>query len=267
MKAHWEQRMKRIQTNDDLQQADFQGPKAQEAAERGALVTQYAPLVKLLANRMAMRLPPSVSVDDLISAGSVGLLDAIDKYDPGKDAQLKTYAEFRIRGAILDELRSMDWLPRSARKKARQMEQATLAVEQKLSRPAHSSEIAAEMSVDMDTYYAMSDQARDVEVLSLDHSVERYHNNSGSKRSFESLISGDDNPFDRVATQELKKVMTDEIKALSEKEQIVISLYHYEGLTLREIGEVIGLTESRVSQIHTKAIKKLRSRFASYLEA
>ncbi|MBW1895514.1 MAG: FliA/WhiG family RNA polymerase sigma factor [Deltaproteobacteria bacterium] len=259
--------MKRIQTNDDLQQADFQGSKAQEEAARSALVAQHAPLVKLLANRMAMRLPPSVSVDDLISAGSVGLLDAIDKYDPGRDAQLKTYAEFRIKGAILDELRSMDRLPRSARKMARQMEQATMAVEQKLSRPAHSSEIAAEMSVDMDAYYRMLDQARDVEVLSLDDCVERYHNDSGSKRSFESLISGDDNPFDRVATQELKKVMTDEIKALPEKEQMVISLYHYEGLTLREIGGVIGLTESRVSQIHTKAITKLRSRFASYLEA
>ena len=267
MKAHREQRMKRTQTNNDVQQAELQGSMAQEDAERGALVARYAPLVKLLANRMAMRLPPSVSVDDLISAGSVGLLDAIDKYDPGKDAQLKTYAEFRIKGAILDELRSMDWLPRSARKMARQMEGATMAVEQKLSRPAHSSEIAAEMCVDIDTYHGMLDQAREVEVLSLDDCVERYNNGSGPKRSFESLISGDDNPFDRVAAQELKKVMTDEIKALAEKEQMVISLYHYEGLTLREIGEVIGLTESRVSQIHTKAITKLRSRFASYIGA
>jgi RNA polymerase sigma factor for flagellar operon FliA len=257
--------MNRIETKKHKQTVDGQSPQVHENPDRNALVAQFVPLVKMLANRMAMRLPPSVSVDDLISAGSLGLLDAIDKYDPGKDTQLKTYAEFRIRGAILDELRSLDRLPRSARKTARRMEQATAAAEQRLSRPAEGMEVAAEMDVDLDTYYTMLDSAREVDVVSLDDCLDRRYDDSRSGRSFESLISGDDNPFDRVVNEELKKVMADEIRSLSEKEQMVISLYHYEGLTLKEIGEVIGLTESRVCQIQTKAITRLRSRFASYI--
>ena len=245
--------------------AHFGGAETPGELERSALVAKYAPLVKLLAGRMAMRLPSSVSVDDLVSAGSVGLLDAIEKFDPAKDVQLKTYAEFRIRGAILDELRSMDRLPRSARKMARQIEQTTVAVERRLNRPADDAEIAEEMGVDLDVYYNMLDSARDVDVLSLDECIESHHHDCGPKRPYESLISGDDNPFDQVVTQELKHVITDEIKTLSEKEQLIISLYYYDGLTLREIGEVIGLTESRVSQIHSKAVSRLRSRFASFL--
>jgi RNA polymerase sigma factor for flagellar operon FliA len=236
-----------------------------DQARRNALATQYAPLVRLLANRVAMRLPPSVAVDDLVGAGNVGLLDAIDKFDPRKDVQLKTYAEFRIRGAILDELRSMDWLPRSVRKTARHIERAASEVERRVSRPADGPEIAEELGVDLDTYYDMTGLARDVDVLSLDEVVENHGNDAVCRRSYESLISGDDNPFDHVLTHQLKQALAKEIKALAERDQLVISLYYHEGLTLREIGEVIGLTESRVSQIHSKAVKKLRSKFKSYL--
>jgi len=213
-----------------------------------------------------MRLPPSVSVDDLISAGIMGLLDAIEKFDPSKEVQFKTYAEFRIRGAILDELRSMDWIPRSIRKKVREMEQAIIAVERKLRRPAEDSEIAGHMGVDLDTYYDMLDKARGIDLLSFDEYVDSHKDNFESKKSFKSLIRGDYDPVDHIMSQELKEVIADGIKGLREKEQMVVSLYYYKGLTLKEIGEVMGLTESRISQIHTKAIIKLRTRLRTYSE-
>ncbi len=237
-----------------------------DKAERDALIARYAPLVKLLANRMAMRLPPSVSVDDLISAGIIGLLDAIGKFDPSKEVQFKTYAEFRIRGAILDELRSMDWIPRSIRKKVREIEQAIIVVERKLGRPAEDSEIAGQIGVDLDTYYDMLDKARGIDLLSFDEYVDSHSDSFESKKSFKSLIRGNYDPIDHIMTQELKEVISDGIKALSKKERMVVSLYYYKGLTLKEIGEVMGLTESRISQIHTKAIIKLRTRLRSYSE-
>jgi len=255
--------MPRMQARDNYSKTTLESSGTRDEA-------QYAPLVRFLANRIAMRLPPNVSMDDLISAGSLGLLDAIEKFDPRRDAQLKTYAEFRIKGAILDELRSMDWLPRSIRKKIREMEKVTTAVEQRLSRPAEDSEIAGQMGIDLETYYEMLDKAQDIELLSLDEYVDS-HSGESSKTSYESLIRGDDNPIDHMMTQELKEVIADGIKALGikalpEKEQMVVSLYYYDGLTLKEIGEIMGLTESRVSQIHTKTIMRLRTRFTSYFE-
>jgi RNA polymerase sigma factor for flagellar operon FliA len=215
---------------------------------------------------MAMRLPPSVTVDDLISAGIMGLLDAIDKFDPGKEVKFKTYAEFRIRGAILDELRSMDWIPRSVRRKVREIEQAIIAAERKLSRPAEDSEIAEQMGIDLDTYYEILDKARGIDLLSFDEYVDSHTDDFESKKSFKSLMRGDYDPVDHVIIQERKEIVADGINALPEKEQMVVSLYYYKGLTLKEIGKVMGLTESRISQIHTKAIMKLRTRLRSYSE-
>jgi RNA polymerase sigma factor for flagellar operon FliA len=258
--------MPRIEARDDFSKTHLDSSKARDELDRGALITKYAPLVRFLANRIAMRLPPSVSIDDLISAGSLGLLDAIEKFDPRREAQLKTYAEFRIKGAILDELRNMDCLPRSARKRIREMEQAISAVEQKLNRPAEDSEIAVQMGIDLDTYYDMLDKAQGIELLSLDEYVES-HKGESLKRLCENLAPEDDNPIDHMMTHELKVVIADGIKALPEKEQMVVSLYYYDGLTLKEIGEIMGLTESRVSQVHTKIIMRLRTRLASYFEA
>jgi len=237
-----------------------------DGAERDALIVKYAPLVKYLANRMAIRLPPSVSVDDLISAGIIGLLDAIEKFDPSKEVQFKTYAEFRIKGAILDELRSMDWVPRSIRKKVRQIENAIITAERKLNRPAEDLEIAGEMGIDLDTYYDMLDKARGIDLLSFDEYLDSHTDNFESKKSFKSLIAGDYDPIDHIMTRELKEVIADGIKVLPKKEQMVVSLYYYKGLTLKEIGKVVGLTESRISQIHTKGIIRLRTRLKSYLE-
>jgi RNA polymerase sigma factor FliA len=255
-----------MQTTEHRQETDIGWSGVTDVAERNALVAKYAPLVKFLANRIAMRLPPNVSIDDLISAGSLGLLDAIEKFDPGRAVQLRTYAECRIKGAILDELRSMDWMPRSIRKRVREMDQATAAVEQKLRRPARDSEIARQMGIDLDTYFNVFDTALDLEVLSLDECVERAQNNPGSERSHKDLIRGDDNPVDHVMARELKEVIAAGIKALPKKDQIVVSLYYYDGLTLKEIGEVMGLTESRISQIHSKAISKLRTKLKAYFK-
>jgi RNA polymerase sigma factor for flagellar operon FliA len=234
--------------------------------DRDDLIIEYAPLVKLLANRMAMRIPPSVSVDDLVSAGIMGLVDAIDRYDPSRDVKFKTYAEFRIRGAMLDELRSLDWVPRSTRKKIRKMEQAIQAVEARLNRPAEDTEICEEMEISMEAYYDILNAARGVELLSLDGYVKDEKDNSDSKRTFKSLVRGDSDPDNQVLNFELKEVIVEAMKSLSKKEQMVISLYYYDELTLKEIGEVIELTESRISQIHTKAIIKMRARLRSYYE-
>ncbi|NVL89379.1 MAG: FliA/WhiG family RNA polymerase sigma factor [Desulfobacterales bacterium] len=241
-------------------------PSPKDESERDALVTRYAPLVKFLANRMAIRLPPSVSVDDLISAGIMGLLDAIEKFDPGREVKFKTYAEFRIKGAILDELRSMDWIPRSIRKKVREMERAINAVEQRLSRPAEDSEIAEQMGIDLEAYYDTLDKARGIDLLSLDRNIDSHKDNPESKRSYKNLIRGDYDPGDHVMTRELNEVIANGIRELAEKEQLVLSLYYYNGLTLKEIGEVMGLTESRISQIHTKAVIRLRTKIRSYFE-
>ncbi|MBW1739619.1 MAG: FliA/WhiG family RNA polymerase sigma factor [Deltaproteobacteria bacterium] len=258
--------MRRVQAKGNYGKTS-ERPRTMDEAERGALIAKYAPLVKFLASRMAIRLPPSVSIDDLISAGIMGLLDAIEKFDARKEVQFKTYAEFRIKGAILDELRSMDWIPRSVRKKVHEVERAIMAVERKLGRPADDSEIAAQMGIDLGTYYEMLDKARGVELLSLDKCIGSHKDNSESKKSYESLIRGDHDPGDFVMGRELKQVIANGIKALSKKEQMVVSLYYYNELTLREIGEVMGLTESRISQLHTQAIIKLRTKLKSYFEA
>lgn len=258
--------MQRVQAKRTYASSSRKWPNTANERERSALILEYAPLVKLLANRLAMRVPPSVSLDDLTSAGILGLLDAIDRFDPSREVQFKTYAEFRIRGAMLDELRSLDWVPRSTRKKIHDMEKAIVAVQERLGRPADDLEIAEQMGIDLNTYHNILSMARGIELLSLDGYVKNDKDNSESKRSFKSLIQGDDDPRDHLMTVEVRRVVANAIKALSEKEQIVISLYYYDELTLKEIGEVIGLTESRISQIHTKAIVKLRARLRLYYE-
>jgi RNA polymerase sigma factor for flagellar operon FliA len=242
------------------------GRKIRNETERQDLIVEYAPLVKFVANRMAMRVPPSVSLDDLISAGIMGLLDAVDRFDPSRQVQFKTYAEFRIRGAMLDELRSMDWVPRSTRKKIHEMERAITAVEGRLKRPADDLEIAEEMAIDLDTYYGVLNKARGLELLSIDEYLKDDRDHSESKKTFQNLIPGDDDLGDHIMASELRRVIADSLKTLSEKEQTVLSLYYYDELTLREIGEVLDLTESRISQIHTKAIVKLRPKLKSYYD-
>ncbi|MFH1674198.1 MAG: FliA/WhiG family RNA polymerase sigma factor [Pseudomonadota bacterium] len=234
--------------------------------DRESLIIQYAPFVKYIAGKMAMKVPPNISLDELISAGTLGLVDAVNKFDPGRDIQFKTYAEFRIKGAILDELRGMDQFSRSIRKKIHSIEDAISATDAKLGRPAEDSEIAREMGVGLEEYYELLADVQGYSILSLDEFIKTGSNNTESQESYKNQIKGNKTPAHHVDRMELRKVIANALKTLTSKEQMVISLYYYDELTLKEIGSVMDLTESRISQIHTKAIIKLKIRLKSYYE-
>jgi len=198
-------------------------------------------------------------MDDLWSAGVIGLMDAIDKYDPKRDNKFKTYAEFRIRGAILDELRAQDWIPRSMREKAKGVERANQRLEQKLGRAPKQNEVAREMNLTLDEYYETLRICSSVSLISLDE-VGSFSN--GDRKSLLALLeaSPDTNPLTQLTGSELKEQLSLAIQELPEKQRMVLSLYYFEDLNLKEIGEVLNVTESRVSQLHTQAVLKLRSK-------
>lgn len=225
---------------------------------REQLILEHAPLIKYIAHRIALRVPPHIEVQDLIDAGVVGLIDAIEKYDPSKDVKFKTYAEFRIRGAIFDELRSLDWVPRSIRKMINKLEETYLTLEQRLGRPATDEEVAEEMDLQVEDFYQILRQASGVSLTSIDQTL---NIDNSSKTVLEVLEdSPDKNPLGQYSINEMKELVAKAINNLPEKERLVISLYYYEELTMKEIGKVLNLTESRVSQIHTKTILRLRGR-------
>ncbi len=233
---------------------------------RGKIINEFAPLIKYIASRIAIRLPPHIDLNDLINAGVIGLIDAIEKFDASKQIKFKTYAEFRIRGAILDELRSMDWVPRSVRQKARKVEDAYSRLEYNLGRPASDDEVAKEMNVDMDTFYRLLSETASVSLLSLDDLGE--DDSDLSKRNLLEFIIQDDKdwPSHKIRYAEVRTMVAKAIQSLPEKECMVISLYYYDELTMKEIGHVLKFTESRVSQIHTKAILRLRSKMQKILK-
>ena len=233
---------------------------------RGKIINEFAPLIKYIASRIAIRLPPHIDLNDLINAGVIGLIDAIEKFDAGKQIKFKTYAEFRIRGAILDELRSMDWVPRSVRQKARKVEDAYARLEYSLGRPASDDEVAREMNIDMDTFHRLLYETASVSLLSLDDLGE--DDSDASKRNLLEFIIQDDKdwPSHKIRYAEVSTMVAKAIQSLPEKERMVISLYYYDELTMKEIGHVLKFTESRVSQIHTKAILRLRSKMQKILK-
>ncbi len=229
--------------------------------EREALILEHTPLIRYVAGRIAMRLPSHVVLDDLMSAGVLGLIDAVDKFDPAKKVKFKTYAEFRIRGAILDELRAMDWVPRSVRRKSTNLEEVYNRLQNQLGRPAADEEVAEEMGVSLEEFYKLLDEVRGVNLLSLDDSESPL-----AKLDSEQILKamgrqeeGED-PLVLLGLAELRDQVARAIEGLPEKEMLVVSLYYYDELTMREIGEVLGYTESRISQMHTKAILRLRAR-------
>ncbi|MBW2552549.1 MAG: FliA/WhiG family RNA polymerase sigma factor [Deltaproteobacteria bacterium] len=226
--------------------------------KRDRLIVEYAPLVKYIANRIAMRLPPHIDVDDLINSGVLGLIDAIEKFDPSKEVKFKTYAEIRIKGAILDELRAMDWVPRSIRKVINKFMGAYHELEQQLGRPAKDEEMAELLGLEMEEFYKLLKQSAGVPLISLDVLVDY----DDKKRNILSCL-GDPksvNGFGIMGLSEVKDAIAQAIDDLPEKEKQVISLYYYDELTMKEIGKVLDLTESRVSQIHTKAVLRLKVR-------
>ncbi len=213
-----------------------------------------------------MRLPSHISIDDLISAGVIGLMDAITKFRPDKQVEFKTYAEFRIRGAMIDELRSMDWVPRTVRQKANQIERAINQLEKKNGRPVEDDEIASEMGLSLDAYYETIKDLHGLSPLDMEEVQKRFPRLS-LEDILDSLADSEENdPFHQYSLKELKKILARAIDALSSNEKMVISLYYYEDLTLKEIGEVLDLTESRICQIHMKGVLKLRARLKRFLE-
>ncbi|HHO74850.1 MAG TPA: FliA/WhiG family RNA polymerase sigma factor [Deltaproteobacteria bacterium] len=227
---------------------------------RARVINEFSPLIKYIASRIAIRLPPHIDLNDLINAGVIGLIDAIEKFDASKQIKFKTYAEFRIRGAILDELRSMDWVPRSVRQKARRVEDAYSRLEYSLGRPASDEEVACEMNVDIDSFHKLLSETASVSLLSLDDLGE--DDSDLSRRNLLEYVLQDEKdwPSHKIRFAEIRDMVAKSIQSLPEKERMVISLYYYDELTMKEIGHVLKFTESRVSQIHTKAVLRLRSK-------
>jgi RNA polymerase sigma factor for flagellar operon FliA len=234
-------------------------------AWREKSIVEYAYLVKHIAARFAIRLPSSVLLDELISAGSLGLIDAVDKFDPSKHVSLKTYAQYRIKGAILDELRNMDTYSRSMRKKIQDITKAVKTIEDQKGSSASDKEISDQLGVSLEAYYDMLTSIHSASVLSLDEFIKTKKNDTYSRTRFQSGIKGDENPADSFDKEELKFVLAKTIKTLTQKEQMVVSLYYYDELTLKEIGEVLSLTESRICQIHTAILVKMKSRLQDYM--
>jgi RNA polymerase sigma factor FliA len=229
---------------------------------RDRLILTYAPLVKYVAGRLGSGLPAHVDADDLVSYGLLGLIGAIERFDPSRDIKFETYAMARIRGSIIDELRTMDWVPRSVRARARDIERAIAALEARLGRAPTDEEIAGKLGLSQDELNESLSEISRTSIAALD---ELWTVSPGGDQV--ALIDTIEdthgpNPQSMLAETELKEAIGEAIARLPEREKLVVTLYYYEELTLREIGEVLGVTESRVSQLHTKAILRLKARLA-----
>jgi RNA polymerase sigma factor for flagellar operon FliA len=226
---------------------------------RQKLLNHYLPLVRNVAGRLAMGFPKSVEVTDLINTGVIGLIEAFANFDPGRGIKFETYAVPRIRGAILDELRSLDWVPRSTRAKSRELDRASVALEGKLGRKPSHRELAAHLNVSLDEFSTTLDDVGGATLLSLDEMIYRDEDNRQIPR-VETIQANDKySVLGEIEELELRSYLAVAISNLTEQERLVIALYYYEELTLKEIGEVMRISESRVSQIHTKAVTKLRN--------
>lgn len=233
----------------------------EDARER--LILNYSPLVKYVAGRVSSTLPQTVETADLISYGLFGLIDAIEKYDTDRGIKFETYAIARIKGAIIDELRSMDWVPRSVRARGKELEAAYVALETRLRRAPTDAEVAEEMGLSIDEYHDILSRLSYTSVVSFE---ELWSGGDRDERSDGAASIPDHGAEDPVATyeaEEVKHILADVIEHLPERERVVITLYYYEGLTLKEIGKVLGVTESRVSQLHTKAVLRMRTKLHS----
>ena len=234
-----------------------------DRALRDRLILTYAPLVKYVAGRLGSGLPAHVDEEDLVSYGLLGLMGAIERYDPDRDVKFETYAITRIRGSIIDELRSLDWVPRSVRARAREIERGIAALEAKHRRPPTDEEIARQVGI---TVEELEDSLTDISRSSIAALDELWtvSGSGGDQVALIDTIEDEDAPAPdgALAETELKEALGEAITRLPEREKLVVTLYYYEELTLREIGEVLGVTESRVSQLHTKAVLRLKARLS-----
>ena len=250
--------MKTVDT--DKLWSEYQKKPTQEIREQ--LILAYAQLVKLVAGRLSMYLGHNVEFDDLVSYGIFGLIDAIDKFDMTKNVKFETYASLRIRGAILDQIRKMDWIPRTVRQRQRKIDEAIKQVEMRTGKAATDEEIAIELGITGDELTGWQSQLKVTNVVSLSEFEE-----AGQEPTFE---SGNNSRFAQpeevIEEQELKQKLIEALELLTEKERKVIELYYYEDLTLKEISLVLEVSESRVSQLHTKALLKMRKKMGAYMD-
>lgn len=226
------------------------------------IIIEYAGLVKLVAGRLSMYLGNNVEYDDLVGYGTFGLIDAIDKYDYTKGVKFETYASLRIRGAILDQIRKMDWIPRSVRQKQRKLEQAYRELELRYGRAVSDEELADELDITVDELENWQNQTKITNIISLDEFLEQ-----GTEGKVEQNLTSDYSQPDKILEKnELKELIVQSLEALTEKEKKVIVLYYYEELTLKEISRILEVSESRVSQLHTKALQKMKTRLGRHIQ-
>ncbi|MHC1729206.1 MAG: FliA/WhiG family RNA polymerase sigma factor [Syntrophobacteraceae bacterium] len=228
--------------------------------DREGIIREHRPLVRYIALRLAARLPNHISVEDLISAGTLGLMDAIEKYDSNQRVPFECYAKIRIKGAMLDEVRAMDWVPRSLRQKSSILEKACVVLEKRLGRDPTEEEIASELGLDIDEFYKLLNEVKGISFL-----PENIHEVISESRESHILASEPEELFNAAYRKEIQQHLAEAIETLSSREQLVLSLYYYEELAMREIGAVMGCTESRIYQIHTRVMAKLRGKLSKRL--
>ncbi len=234
--------------------------RSQDVREK--LIIEYAPLVKVVAGRLSMHLGNTVEFDDLVGYGVFGLIDAIDKFDVDKDVKFETYASVRIRGAILDQIRKMDWIPRTVRQKQKKIEEATKAVELRTGKIATDKQIAEELNITTKELIEWQSILKTTNVVSLNEYVEQ-----GSEPAMDARRNSHfEQPETSISKKELKKVLAEALDQLTDKEKKVILLYYYEELTLKEISATLEVSESRVSQLHTKALNKMKTKMGDYMD-
>ena len=234
------------------------------AEKRNELILTYTPLIKYIATRLAARLPAQVSLDDLISCGIIGLIDAINKFDVSKNVQFKTYAEFRVKGAMLDELRALDWVPRSIRRKTTDLEKAYADIEKQKGRPATDEEVAQNMGLSLDDFYKLLDETKSVSFMDIEF-LRQKATEANDPTLAETFAMDDNDPFTAINLAQIRELIANAISDLPEKEKLTVSLYYQDELTMKETGEVLGYTESRISQMHSKAMYRLRTKLKKSL--
>lgn len=240
---------------------EYARSRTPEAREK--IILEYAPLVKVVAGRLSMYLGYNVDYEDLVSYGIFGLIDAIDKFDCLKEVKFETYASLRIRGAILDQIRKMDWIPRTIRQKQKKIENVIREIEQNTGHSASDEEIAEKLGISGDEYLEWQSQMKITGIVSLNEYMEQ--GSDVAQDYSRHTTSRFEAPEEKIEKEELTRVLGDALKLLTEKEQKVITLYYYEELTLKEISNILEVSESRISQLHTRALQKMKGKLGSYM--
>jgi RNA polymerase sigma factor for flagellar operon FliA len=232
----------------------------QHSSSRDELILEHMPQIKYIAHRISAKLPSHVELNDLVSAGVLGLLDAVEKFDPTRGVKFKTYAELRVKGAILDSLRNLDWAPRSLRKRSKDLEKVYKELEQRLGRPASDKEVCDELGISLEEFYELVDQIKGLNLGSF-HEMASQEDDRNSEPLIKYIPDAPQmDPFFVFHKSEIRNMLGGAIDALPKKERLVVSLYYFDELTMKEIGKVLGVNESRVSQLHTKAMLRLRTK-------